>query len=112
MGIITKAFKTVTVGGVATVGAFVFWTRNSTFVPLSPNDPIFTSATYIRNNPNKNPATQDLCVKKVPLSRIKPQLLEKDGKLVEAFCAGLWGGPGKTSPSCLQADYKTVLLIK
>jgi hypothetical protein len=64
-------------------------------VPLSPSDPIFTSAAYLRNNPNRNPATQDLCVRKVPLSKIKPQLLEKEGKLTEAFCAGVWGGLGR-----------------
>jgi len=34
-------------------------------------------------------------VRKIPLNRIKPQLLEKEGKLVEAFCAGVWGGLGK-----------------
>jgi hypothetical protein len=60
-------------------------------------DPIFSSTAYKpykRNDPNRNPATQDLCVTKVPLSKIKPQLLEKEGKLVEAFCAGVWGGSG------------------
>lgn len=32
----------------------------------------------------------------MPLSKIKPSLLEKaeEGKLVEAFCAGVWGGLG------------------
>ena len=36
-------------------------------------------------------------MRKVPLSKIKPQLLEKEkeGKLVEAFCAGVWGGYGR-----------------
>lgn len=48
----------------------------------------------MRQNPNRNPATQDLCQRKVPLSKIKPHLLEKEGKLVEAFCAGVWGGLG------------------
>ena len=35
-------------------------------------------------------------MRKVPLAQIKPQLLEKEGegKLVEAFCAGVWGGIG------------------
>ncbi|TVY23433.1 hypothetical protein LHYA1_G008687, partial [Lachnellula hyalina] len=66
------------------------------FVPLSPADAIFTSPAYLRNNPNKNPASQDLCVRRVPLSKIKPHLLEKEaeGKLTEAFCQGLWSGLG------------------
>jgi hypothetical protein len=72
-------------------------TRNSKFVPISSDDAIFSSTAYLHNNPNKNPQTKDLCVRKVPLSKIKPQLLEKEGegKLVEAFCAGVWGGIGQ-----------------
>jgi hypothetical protein len=94
MGLITKTFKLATMGGAAAVGAFAFGTRNSNFVPVSSADPIFGSAAYLKNNPNKNPATHDLCIKKVPLSQIKPQLLESEGKLVEAFCAGVWSGLG------------------
>jgi len=94
MGFISKVFKTTVVGGGAAAGAFVFGTRNSHFVPLLASDPIFSSKSYLKYNPEKNPATQDFCVKKVPLSKIKPELLEKDGKLVEAFCAGVWGGLG------------------
>jgi len=94
MGVIRSLFNTVVIGGAATTGALVFMSRNSKFVPLSTSDAIFSSAAYLRNNPNKNPATQDLCIRKVPLSSIKPELLEKEGKLVEAFCAGVWGGWG------------------
>lgn len=36
----------------------------------------------------------DLCVRRVPLTKIKPDLLEKEGKLVEKFCAGVWGSIG------------------
>jgi hypothetical protein len=95
MGFIRTVLNTAILGGAGSAGAFAFWTRNSKFVPLSPTDPIFSSAAYARNNPNRNPATQDLCVRKVPLSKIKPHLLEKEGKLVEAFCAGVWGGLGE-----------------
>jgi len=94
MGVIRSLINVTALGGAGTLAGWTFWTRNSRFVPLSPTDPIFASAAYARNNPNRNPATQDLCVRKVPLSKIKPQLLEKDGKLVEAFCAGVWGGLG------------------
>ena len=99
MGIIRTFLNTAILGGAGAAGGFAFWTRNSKFVPISPADAIFSSPAYLRNNPNKNPATQDLCVRKVPLSKIKPQLLEKEGKLTEAFCAGVWGGLGKFSLS-------------
>jgi hypothetical protein len=97
MGLISKTLNTLILGGAGSAGAFAFWTRNSKFVPLSEHDAIFSSPAYIRNNPNRNPTTQDLCVKKVKLGRIKPYLLEKEGegKLVEAFCAGVWGGLGE-----------------
>jgi hypothetical protein len=94
MGLISKALKTTVVGGAATAGAFALWTRNSQFVPFSTSDPILTSPALRKYNPNNNPALQDVCIRKVPLSKIKPELLEKDGKLVEAFTAGIWGGPG------------------
>ncbi|KUJ14931.1 uncharacterized protein LY89DRAFT_125544 [Mollisia scopiformis] len=96
MGIFRTLISTTVLGGAGTVGAFAFWTRNAQFVPLSPSDKIYSSAAYLFQNPNKNPATQDLCIRRVPLSKIKPQLLEKEkeGKLVEAFCAGVWSGWG------------------
>lgn len=104
MGLIRKTLSTILLSGACGAGGFAFWTRNSKFVPLAADDPIFSSTAYQRNNPNKNPATQDLCIKKVPLSKIKPQLLEKEGegKLVEAFCAGVWGGIGSFSSSSLE----------
>ncbi|PBP24607.1 hypothetical protein BUE80_DR004388 [Diplocarpon rosae] len=80
--------------GVGSGAAFAYWTRNAKFVPLSPSDAIFSSSAYSFQNPHRNPATQDLCVRSVPLTKIKPQLLEKEGKLVEAFCAGIWAGHG------------------
>ena len=95
MGVIRTLFNTAVLGGAGAGAGWVIWTRNSKFVPISSSDPIFTSPAYLRNNPNRNPTTQDLCVRKVPLSKIKPQLLEKEGKLAEAFCAGVWGGLGE-----------------
>lgn len=91
---LTPEISTAVLGGAGAAGSWAFLTRNSKFVPLSTSDAIFSSPAYIHNNPNQNPPTKDLCVRKVPLKDIKPQLLEKDGKLVEAFCAGVWGGLG------------------
>ncbi|EAU37806.1 conserved hypothetical protein [Aspergillus terreus NIH2624] len=94
MGFIKKAFKLTTYGGTATLGAFFWATRKDVFVPMSPTDSIFHSAPYRAQNPSNNPTVHDLCVRRVPLSEINPSLLEKKGKLVEAFCAGVWSGWG------------------
>jgi hypothetical protein len=94
MGVVRKLVKVSAFGGFTSVVFWTYWTRKSKFVPISATDPIFSSAAYARNNPNRNPATQDLCVRKVPLHMIKPQLLEKEGKLAEAFCASVWSGLG------------------
>lgn len=62
---------------------------------MSASDYIYNTTFYARNNPENNPTLSDLCVRKVPLSQIKPEYLEKEGKLVEKFCAGVWGGLGE-----------------
>jgi hypothetical protein len=94
MGILRKILNTTIVIGSASTGAFYYVTRNSQFVPFPANDPILSSVAYKKYNPNKNPALQDLCIRRIPLSKIKPELLHEDGKLVEAFCAGVFGGLG------------------
>ena len=84
-------------GGLA-VGGIAGWTivtRNSKFVPILATDPIWTDPHIIKYNPHQNDCTNDFCVRRVPLKNIKPQLLEKEGKLVEAFCGSVWGGLGK-----------------
>ncbi|RAL13888.1 uncharacterized protein BO97DRAFT_469531 [Aspergillus homomorphus CBS 101889] len=94
MGLFRRAVKLTTIGGTATLGAFFFATRNSVFVPLPLSDPIFQTAGYRSLNPHNNPTSHDLCIRRVPLSEINPSLLEKKGKLTEAFCAGVWSGWG------------------
>ncbi|EME88020.1 uncharacterized protein MYCFIDRAFT_127278 [Pseudocercospora fijiensis CIRAD86] len=94
MGIFKAAFAAT---GWTTLGAtagYVFWTRKTNIVDVPPTDYLFNSTFYARYNPNNAPVTQDLAVRKVPLTQIKPELLEKEGKLVEAFCAGVWSGLG------------------
>ena len=95
MGFFRTIIQTAVIGGAASTGAFFYGVRNSKFVPISASDAIFNSVAYNKFNPEKNPSTKDLCVRKVPLNQVKPQLLEKEGRLVEAFCAGVWGGVGK-----------------
>ncbi|KAG9247480.1 hypothetical protein BJ878DRAFT_539265 [Calycina marina] len=96
MGIARTIFNSVAGTGVVGVAAWTIATRNARFVPIQANDEIFKDPAYLRNNPFKNPTTQDLCVRRVPLKNIKPQLLEKEGKLAEAFCGSVWGGLGYT----------------
>ena len=99
MGILRTTTTVLGWGSLATVGTFVAMTRKSKFVPVATTDEIFSNVFYLRNNPEKNPSLHDLCVRRVPLAQIRPDLLEKDGKLVEAFCAGVWSGLGKLGPS-------------
>lgn len=94
MGFMRSVLAVTGYGSLATAGTFVALTRNSRFIPLSPSDYIFNTTHYARNNPENNPTTNDLCIRKVPLTKIRPELLEKEGKLVEAFCAGVWSGLG------------------
>ncbi|KAJ7468657.1 hypothetical protein FB451DRAFT_1256894 [Mycena latifolia] len=67
--------------GAVGFGSFLVLTRKTRFVPAL--------------NPHANaPSLHDLCVRRVPLKDIKPELLKEEGKLVEAFCAGVWSGFG------------------
>lgn len=95
MGIIRKTLKLSTITATAGLGAFFVATRNNSFVAMDPaTDSIFTSKAFRKLNPEANPTTHDLCVRRVPLTDINPVLLEKKGRLVEAFCAGVWSGWG------------------
>lgn len=95
MGVIRKLLQTTVFGATATTGAFFVLTRNTKLVPLSTSDAIFKSSEFKKWNPNNNPTTHDLVVKKVPFSKIKAELLKDQAKLTERFCAGVWGGAGK-----------------
>ena len=96
----------LTLGAIGAGGATVsltgmaLWTRNCTFVPFGPEtDPLFKHQILKQINPYNKPVSSDSCVRTIPYSKIKPALLEdaqKGGaKLMEAFCAGMWGGYGK-----------------
>lgn len=99
MGLLTR---TLAAGIIATPAAFIGLTYQSHFVPVNAKEePIFTSSFYKQHNPNNNDPTYDICVRRVPLSQIKPGLLA-DGKLTERFCAGVWSGAGISSPTSPQ----------
>ena len=79
--------------GTSTAAAYLA-ARNPVISPLPPNDPVWSSKVYKKQNPSRNPTTQDICVKRLPISKIKPELLKKDGDLALEFCRGVWGGLG------------------
>ncbi|RSL53448.1 hypothetical protein CEP53_007749 [Fusarium sp. AF-6] len=92
MGIIRKTVFTSLLG-TSTAAAYLA-AKNPVISPLPPNDPIWSARIYKNHNPNRNPATQDVCIKRIPLSKIRPELLQKDGDLTLEFCRGLWSGWG------------------
>ncbi|KAJ5523397.1 hypothetical protein N7513_012941 [Penicillium frequentans] len=96
---LAKLGKFSAVATLAGAGAWQLWTMHCYFEPLGPEyDPIFQSDHYKRHNPGDHPSLKDSCVRKVSLSQIPPDLVEdalKGGsKLLERFCAGVWGGYG------------------
>ena len=98
-----RVFGQYTVG-ISATGSFGFylWTKNCYFEPFGPeNDALFKHPLLKQINPNDNPSSYDLTVRAIPFSKIKPTLLENaqqgGSELIEAFCAGVWGGYGKSS---------------
>jgi hypothetical protein len=101
----------------ASIAAFVVWTKHCEFDDISPaTDPIFQSAFYKKYNPSSNPTTHDLCIRKIPIFKLRQDLVEdaeKGGtKMVEAFCAGVWGGFGMALPRPCQGPVKILSKIK
>jgi hypothetical protein len=77
-------------------GALGYLGASTTIIsPIPADDPIWASNNYSKYNPHRNPPTQDICVKRIPLRKIKPELLEKEGDLALELCRGVWGGLGK-----------------
>ena len=94
MGLIKKTFYTGVLGTSALVGYLA--TTTSIICPLPRNDPIWTSKVYSKYNIQKNPSTQDVCIKRIPLSKIRPELLQNEGDLAVEFCRGVWSGWGES----------------
>ncbi|KAL6820136.1 hypothetical protein J3E69DRAFT_51730 [Trichoderma sp. SZMC 28015] len=92
MGIIRKTAVGVTVGTAAALG--YLHVATSIIAPIPLNDAIYSSNAYKKYNPHKNAATNDICVKTIPLNRIRPELLQKEGDLALELCRGVWHGWG------------------
>ena len=97
MGLGSKLVWTGLLGATAGTGYYTSYlaAKNPVISPLSPSDPIWTSSLYKKRNPSGNPATQDVCIKRIPISRIRPELLQKEGDLALEFCRGVWSGWGE-----------------
>lgn len=96
MGFIFRSVRRVLTVGLlgTTTGAAYLAAKNPVIAPLPPSDPIWTSSLYKKHNPSRNPATQDVCIKRIPLDKIRPELLQKEGDLALEFCRGVWSGWG------------------
>ncbi|KAI1074486.1 hypothetical protein F5B20DRAFT_563458 [Whalleya microplaca] len=109
MGIIRTTFLTglwgVT-GGVASVGVGMAYLAASTsLIDLTKDDPIFKSKTYAKYNPKGNPALQDVVTKRIPLSKIRPDLRDNEQALTLEFCRGVWSRWGFWTQSKLHERY-------
>jgi hypothetical protein len=98
MGLVKVALAATGWSTLGAAASYVAWTRKTKIVDVPPTDYLFNHTLFARFNPNNAPVTQDLAVRQVPLSQIKPELLEKEGKLAEAFTAGVFGGLGFVCP--------------
>lgn len=94
MGVARTVLKWGSFGGAATVGSFFWALRNSSALPLASSDYLYNTTWYARFNSENNAPVSDVVIRTVPLKDLQPALLEKEGKLVERFCAGVWGGLG------------------
>lgn len=81
--------------------AFTIWTKHSQFEPIDAStDPTVNSSLYKKYNPNRNPALTDVCVRRIALVKIDPDLVSDarlgGSKLVDRFTQGVWGGFGES----------------
>ena len=90
---------------------FIVWSKHCHFEPVDPvTDSTFKTQSYRRLNPSNNPTFHDVCVRRIPLTKLDPELAkdaEKGGsKLVERFAQGVWGGSGRPphSLSCIMVQ--------
>jgi hypothetical protein len=79
--------------------ALYLWTIKCRFEPFGPeNSALFQHPILKIINPRNNPSSDDCCVRAVSFAQVKPELLDDarrgGARLVETFCAGMWGGYG------------------
>ncbi len=96
MGIVRKlTLCTGVLAGLGT-GALGYLRTSTTIIsPLPQDDPLWRSKSYAKYNTHHNAPMQDICVKRIPLDKIRPELLQHDGDLALEFCRGVWSGLGE-----------------
>jgi hypothetical protein len=97
MGIIRKTIYTGVLTGLGVAGYLGASTTLARPLPL--DDPLFSSKIYSQYNKHSNGSAQDIVVKRIPLSKIRPELLQNEGDLAIEFCRGVWSGLGMLSSS-------------
>lgn len=84
-------------GSAAGVGATMAYILSSSkIVDLTRKDPLFCDKTYARYNPRGNPPLADVVIKRVPLTKIKPELRNDEEALTLEFCRGVWSRWGES----------------
>ncbi|KAI1378046.1 hypothetical protein F4677DRAFT_414288 [Hypoxylon crocopeplum] len=100
MGLIRKSLGValaVPVGAVAYLTA----TTNVT-TPLSADDELWAVKSFARFNRYNNPSIQDVAWKRLPLSKVRPELRSEEALTTE-FCRGAWAGYAYTPQRILMA---------
>ncbi|KAI1771310.1 hypothetical protein F4818DRAFT_429683 [Hypoxylon cercidicola] len=109
MGIIRTALLTSIygiTGGVASVGAgMAYLAATTSLVDLTKNDSMFKTKTYARYNPKDNPSFQDVVIKRIPLSKLRPELRDNEEALTLEFCRGVWSRWGFWAQSKFHERY-------
>lgn len=93
MGLIRKAFF-FSAFGTTGVAAYLA-AKNPVISPLAATDAIWKSSVFRKYNPSANPATQDVCIKRIPIDKIRPELIKNPSALTLEYCRGVWSGVGK-----------------
>ncbi|KAI1451067.1 hypothetical protein F5Y02DRAFT_366842 [Annulohypoxylon stygium] len=92
MGIIKTALLAIPAGGAVGGGYLAYLVATTSLIDLTKSDPMFGTKTYKKYNPKDNPALQDVVIKRIPLSAVKPELRNDEKALTLEFCRGVWSG--------------------
>ncbi|KAH0832543.1 hypothetical protein FOPE_01224 [Fonsecaea pedrosoi] len=98
---IFKLARGATAVGATSIGCFYLFTRKCQWHEINDaSDSIMTSRFFNKYNPWHNPTLIDVCVRRVRLSDLPPELVSdmRQGgtKLIERFCGSVWGGFGES----------------
>ncbi|OTB10907.1 hypothetical protein K445DRAFT_370711 [Daldinia sp. EC12] len=90
MNVIRKSIGTalVVVGG---GGAYLTMTTNLTST-IPADDQIWKTKSYVQLNRHHNPTIQDYSWKRLPLSKIRPDIRDDEEAIATEFCRGVWAG--------------------